>query len=74
MAIAERVANRTDADPADLPPLYDVVDTTHLNHLIESSHPDLEVEFPYYGFTVSISGDGSVRLTGRSGDQSRADH
>ena len=63
--IIERVAEASDVDPCELPPLYNVVDTDALETLIDAD-PETEevrVSFDYGGYRVSVTGSGAVSLT-----------
>ncbi|MFB1062412.1 HalOD1 output domain-containing protein [Natrinema sp. H-ect4] len=55
-AVIEAVAEATDSDPLDLPPLYEAVDPDALNTLFDSSETSGQVSFPYAGFEVTVRG------------------
>lgn len=60
--IVYRVARAKGADPLDLAPLQNDVDTDALNSLCAHPGENVEVSFEYEGFRVTVSGDGRVRL------------
>ncbi|ELY49217.1 HalOD1 output domain-containing protein [Natronolimnohabitans innermongolicus] len=53
-AVIEAVAETTDSDPLDLPPLYDAVDPDALNTLITGAETNTRVQFQYAGFDVVV--------------------
>lgn len=66
--IVERIADRQGVDPLDLDvPLYEVVDADALEALTNGtmdsrSGANLRVEFTYYGYAVTVNGDGTVAI------------
>ncbi len=58
-AVINAVAEATDSDPLDLPPLYDAVDPDALNTLFNESEASIQVLFHYAGFKVVVQ-DGEV--------------
>jgi len=60
--IVSAIAEQTDTDVLDLPPLNDSVDTDALTALLRSEGT-ARVEFEYVGHTVVVDGDGRVRVT-----------
>ena len=62
--VVEAVASAEGVDPLDLEvPLYDAVDPDALDALFESGGAvDGRVEFEYYGYDVTATGDGRVTL------------
>ena len=60
MAIEENVP------PDELPPLYDAIDP----ELLESLPKSGTVEFPYQGYTVIVTGDGTVTVQDTADDDS----
>lgn len=65
--MVETIARREGADPSDLPPLYDAVDTDALDRLAGprgAGTGDVEVTFAYQGYRVTVRGDGRVSLAG----------
>jgi len=58
-AVIEAVAEATDSDPLDLPPLYESVDSDALNTLFKGSETSVQVVFQYAGFEVVVQ-DGEV--------------
>jgi len=65
--VVERVAAREGVDSTDLGvPLFEVVDPEALDSVVESvaeSGTDARVEFTYYGYDVTVTPDGSVRVS-----------
>lgn len=61
-AVVSAVAEAEDADPVDLPPLYNAIDPDALNDLF-TSRPEQTVErvtFRYVGYDVVVRGNGEV--------------
>lgn len=64
--IVERIAEREGVDPVDLDsPLHDVVDADKLEALTSGtddrqSRANLRVEFTYYGYVITVGGNGMV--------------
>ena len=58
------VADVSDTDPVDLPPLYDVIDTDALNDLVAGSYDSAlrTISFQYCGYTVTVTGDGDISV------------
>lgn len=58
------VADVSDTDPTDLPPLYDAIDTDALNDLVAGSHDGAlrTIAFQYCGYTVTVTGDGDINV------------
>lgn len=65
-AVVELVAEATDADPTDLDPLHDAVDTDALNRVVEPTEPkatsSLRVSFSYQDFFVVVRQSGRITL------------
>lgn len=65
--VVTEVATAADVDPADLPPLHDVVDPDALESLFDGTNgATLEegyVSFTYEGFLVRIEDDGTVSVS-----------
>ncbi|WP_262180944.1 HalOD1 output domain-containing protein [Haloarcula laminariae] len=61
-ALIRRLAEAEGKDPAELPPLGNVVDPGVLETVIESADESVYVAFSYRDHSVSISGDGTIRL------------
>lgn len=59
--IVEAVADERGVGPMDLTPLYNTIDSTTLQPLVDSGSVDA-VSFTYEGFAVMVSGDGRVDL------------
>jgi hypothetical protein len=68
-AVVEFVAEVADADPTNLDPLHNAVDTDALNRVIEPTEPDatgsLRVSFSYQDFFVVLRQTGRVTLYDR---------
>lgn len=66
------VADATDAEPTDLPPLYETIDPDVLEKLAENSPPPenepVYLRFSYCGCTVIVDSDGTVTVT-EDGDE-----
>ena len=60
--IVEGIATADKADPLEMPPLFDVVDTDALEALVANGSADVEVVFEYAGYEVTIGGDRRVHL------------
>lgn len=65
--IISEVANRTNADPMDLPPLYESIDPDALEALFAPTKSGGirfgRVEFPYAGYDVTVEFDGQPVVT-----------
>jgi len=62
-SVIETVANAENAEPTDLDPLNNVIDTNTLNALCEDEgSPVCSIVFRYHGDTVTVSRDGQVTL------------
>lgn len=61
VVIVERVADRENVDPLDLPPLHDTVDPDALSALFASPGKGPEnVTFTYNGYRVTVEGPEQV--------------
>lgn len=54
------LADRTDTDPTELPPLFDAIDPEALASLTAADTP-VEITFDYAGHTVTVT-DGTIEL------------
>lgn len=62
--VIRAIAEQTGTSPLKLTPLYSVLDPDALDDLIRSVGDERTVvQFQYCGYTVRITGDGSVDLT-----------
>lgn len=64
-AVVQQVANSKDVDALDLPPLYRTIDPEALDALVESDGSggtELDIEFVYHGYDVTVTGEGVVRV------------
>ena len=60
--LVEVVAEQTNTDPVELPPLYDTIDPEALDALF-ATLADGCLEFQYAGQTVRLESDGGVHVT-----------
>lgn len=65
--VVQKVAEQEGTDPVDLPPLYEVIDPLALDRLVDSSESTNEsslqsARFTYQGYTLTITGGGTIRL------------
>jgi len=65
VTIVEEIAAREGTEAARLdPPLYGSVDTDALHSLVcESGSADVEVQFEYCGYQVTVRADGAVTVS-----------
>jgi hypothetical protein len=68
-AVVDAVAAVTNADPMDLPPLYDSVDTDALDAFVESEagaasglDSNASLRFTFSGTVVTVSDDGEITV------------
>ncbi|TYL38986.1 hypothetical protein CV102_10485 [Natronococcus pandeyae] len=66
--VVRAVAIEIDADPLEMEPLYDVIDSEALNALFEPTKRDATrstgtVAFRYAGCAVTVHADGGVEVT-----------
>lgn len=63
MAVISAVADALDADPLELDPLFDTLDTDALDNLLrEDGGSPIHVSFAFAGCEITMSGDGRIRL------------
>lgn len=65
LKVVEKVAERENVEPADLPPIADVIDPDALNNVVDSiknRDTDAHFSFTYLNHTVHIYADYSVEL------------
>lgn len=66
MTVSERIISETASiegvDPTDLPPLYNSVDPDALEQMVESLDETCTIKFDYSGYSVTVTGDGSVSV------------
>jgi hypothetical protein len=60
--IVEKVAEVTDCDPLDLPPLYQSIDPDAVDELIESLSSGT-IHFTYANQNIEIASSGEIALT-----------
>ncbi|WP_149797305.1 HalOD1 output domain-containing protein [Halorubrum xinjiangense] len=65
--VVTRVAEVEDVDPVEVtPPLNEVIDPEALNQIFASTptgdRMEGQVTFPYNGYEITVSGDGSVSV------------
>lgn len=59
------IADITDRDPTELPQLDDSIDTDALEELFrEEARRPVRVSFDYCGYSVVLTGDGTVQVRG----------
>jgi len=59
------VADAEDADPTELPALYEAIDPDALDSLVESSDEDLCIDFGCCGYDITVIGEETVEITKR---------
>jgi hypothetical protein len=62
-AIVRATAGLADASPVELEPLYETIDTDALEAFVRSADESARLEFVYEGFSVTVSGDGTVLVS-----------
>lgn len=67
LAIVEKLAAARNADPLDIPPLHDYVDTDALELLV-GGHGVRGVRFRVDDYQVSVTGDGAVDVASVDAD------
>lgn len=60
-AVVATVADRADADPTDLPPLYGAIDPDALDAIFRDGRPG-RVSFGYAGYEVTVCGRDQVTV------------
>lgn len=65
--VVQKVAEQEGTDPVDLPPLFEVIDPLALDRLVDPPESTdgtflQSTRFTYQGYTLTITGDGTVRL------------
>lgn len=60
-AIVTAVAEREDAAPTEVPPLYDTIDPDALDRLFDGRRPG-EVTFEYAGYEVTVRGPDRISI------------
>jgi hypothetical protein len=68
VAVVEAIAETSNRDPQEIPPLYEAIDADALNRLCESVR--VEVEFAYEGYTVTVCRANGVSVAPASQDRS----
>jgi len=58
------VADAEDADPTELPSLYEAVDPDALDSLVESTD-DLCIDFECCGYEITVTGEETVEIAKR---------
>lgn len=59
--VVQTVANQSDTDELDLPPLFDTLDPESLDTLIREMNKG-EVSFEYEGYSITVTTDGVVEV------------
>lgn len=62
--LTRRIADATDRDACELPPLYEAIDPEALDSAIETMSNG-EVSFDYVGYEVTINSNGEISLTAK---------
>ncbi|WP_209438485.1 HalOD1 output domain-containing protein [Natronococcus sp. JC468] len=70
--IVTELAERTDAEPTTLPPLYEAIDPQALNELFRGDRSG-RVRFEYAGYEVTVDGTERVRIDDGEGPRARSD-
>lgn len=66
--IVQKIADRTETDPLDLPPLFDTIDPDVLQDLVKSSEEaTTTIRFDYCSYDVQVSGNGNINVEDRTG-------
>jgi hypothetical protein len=69
VAVVTAVAEVAGRDPLELPPLRNAINPDALNDLMGAEDNRLtSVSFEYFGYDISVTGDGDVRVASTSGD------
>lgn len=65
VAVVSAVADATDTDPLELPPLSNAINPEALNDLVSAERsPGLEsISFAYAGYDVVVSGAGDIQIS-----------
>ena len=63
VSIVQQVARKEGVEVDELPPLYDVIDGTLLEQLVETATGLVRIEFDYCGYRITVDGDGQVAIT-----------
>lgn len=64
LRVVEAVADREGEDPIELSePLYEVVDPDALDRLVQGADDELTLSFGYYGYRITVHGDGEIVVT-----------
>lgn len=67
VAVATLLGLVVGREPAELEPLYEVVDPEAMDSLLRGARrPDRTVSFPYRTFAVTVRSDGTVTVRSRS--------
>lgn len=67
--VVRSVAEAIDADPAELPVLYEAIDPDALDAAVRTMSSGT-VSFPYAGHSVTVRNDGTVSVTAESASES----
>lgn len=59
--VIDTLAEKTESDPTDLPPLYEAIDPDALNELF-CGREDGAVTFRYCGYEITISSTGEIAI------------
>ena len=64
VTVTEQVADTAGVRPGELPPLYETIDPDLLEKLPEPA----TLTFPYYGYMITVCGEGTVTVQEQSSD------
>lgn len=59
--VVRTVAETTETDPLELPPLYETIDPDALDALVEDMEAGT-ISFPYVGHEITVNSDGTVTI------------
>lgn len=65
LLVLESVADASDTDPCELPPLYETIDPERLDHFVTGADddPNRRIEFTYAGYHVTVTGPDDVTVS-----------
>lgn len=74
--VVEAMAQHTDSDPLELPPLYKAIDPDALDALFHGQRKataPARVQFHYAGHSVTITEDGAIDVTAATNPEAQGD-
>lgn len=69
-AVALALAENEEIAPEELPPVFDSVDSDGLNAVLRSA-PDATVTFSHFGYEVTVTGSGNVKVSMAAQEESK---